>query len=78
MHAGFGIQMHLKYSLQDSEKGKNEMMKKPISEKDPLVQVKDVCKYFQVSKKGILKAVDHVSFDIYRGETLGLVGESGC
>lgn len=53
-------------------------MKKPISEKDPLVQVKDVCKYFQVSKKGILKAVDHVSFDIYRGETLGLVGESGC
>ena len=54
------------------------MMKKPISEKDPLVQVKDVCKYFQVSKKGILKAVDHVSFDIYRGETLGLVGESGC
>lgn len=78
MHAGFGIQMHLKYSLPDSEKGKNEMMKKPISEIDPLVQVKDVCKYFQVSKKGILKAVDHVSFDIYRGETLGLVGESGC
>ena len=27
---------------------------------------------------GMLKAVDHISLDIYKGETLGLVGESGC
>lgn len=48
------------------------------SEKQPLVQVKDVCKYFHVGKNADLKAVDHVSFDIYKGETVGLVGESGC
>lgn len=47
-------------------------------EKKPLVQVKDVCKYFHVGKHADLKAVDHVSFDIFKGETVGLVGESGC
>lgn len=48
------------------------------NEKKPLVQVKDVCKYFHVGKHADLKAVDHVSFDIFKGETVGLVGESGC
>lgn len=48
------------------------------NEKKPLVQVKDVCKYFHVGKNADLKAVDHVSFDIFKGETVGLVGESGC
>lgn len=48
------------------------------NEKQPLVQVKDVCKYFHVGKNADLKAVDHVSFEIYKGETVGLVGESGC
>lgn len=48
------------------------------NEKQPLVQVKDVCKYFHVGKDADLKAVDHVSFEIYKGETVGLVGESGC
>ena len=48
------------------------------NEKKPLVQVQDVCKYFHVGKNADLKAVDHVSFDIYKGETVGLVGESGC
>lgn len=48
------------------------------NEKQPLVQVKDVCKYFHVGKNADLKAVDHVSFDIFKGETVGLVGESGC
>ena len=43
-----------------------------------LVHVKDMKKYFNIRNKGILKAVDGVSFDIYKGETLGLVGESGC
>ena len=42
------------------------------------MQVKDVCKYFHVGKNADLKAVDHVSFEIYKGETVGLVGESGC
>lgn len=44
----------------------------------PLVQVKNLCKYFQVSRTGTLKAVDDVSFDINKGETVSLVGESGC
>ena len=45
---------------------------------EPLVQVKDLCKYFRVSRKATLKAVDGVSFNIYKGETVSLVGESGC
>lgn len=44
----------------------------------PLIQVKHLKKYFQIKDKGELHAVDDVSFDIYPGETLGLVGESGC
>ena len=44
----------------------------------PLIQVENLKKYFPAGKKQILKAVDDVSFSIARGETLGLVGESGC
>lgn len=47
-------------------------------EKQPLVQVKHLCKYFKVGRHAELKAVDDVTFDIYKGETVGLVGESGC
>ncbi|MEG1428092.1 MAG: ATP-binding cassette domain-containing protein, partial [Oscillospiraceae bacterium] len=44
---------------------------------EKLLTLDGVCKYFKVSG-GTLKAVDHVSLDVYKGETLGLVGESGC
>lgn len=43
-----------------------------------LIEVKHLKKYFSVGKNSVLKAVDDVSFSIKKGETLGLVGESGC
>src|SRR5690606_17060710 len=50
----------------------------------PLLAVKNLKVYFPVRKGILLRVVDHVkavdgiSFNIYRGQTLGLVGESGC
>ena len=48
----------------------------------PLIEVKDLKEYFDINvgmfRSKPLKAVDGVSFSINRGETLGLVGESGC
>ena len=43
----------------------------------PLLEVKNLKKYFK-TPKGMLHAVDDVSFTIDRGRTLGVVGESGC
>lgn len=43
-----------------------------------LIEVRELKKYFKVGDKSLLHAVDGVSFSIQRGETLGLVGESGC
>lgn len=48
------------------------------NEKDIILEVKNLKKYFKVGNREILKAVDDVSFAIKEGETLGLVGESGC
>lgn len=44
---------------------------------DRLLEVRNLKKYFK-TKEGMLHAVDDVSFNINKGETLGLVGESGC
>jgi oligopeptide transport system ATP-binding protein len=49
-----------------------------MTAKEKLVEVTNLSKHFAVGKNKILKAVDGISFDIYKGETLGLVGESGC
>lgn len=43
-----------------------------------LLEVKSLKKYFNMGKAGVLKAVDDVSFQIFKGETFGVVGESGC
>ena len=48
------------------------------NEENIILEVKNLKKYFKVANKEILKAVDDVSFAIKEGETLGLVGESGC
>lgn len=61
--------------------------KKEISlQSKPILEVRNLKKYFPIKTKGIFKkevveykkAVDDVSFNVYPGETLGLVGESGC
>ena len=54
------------------------------SSSDAIISVRHLRKWFPVGNsffsrnKSILKAVDDVSFDIERGKTMGLVGESGC
>ena len=53
-------------------------MSRQIARNEPLFQAEDLCQYFHIARGKILKAVDHVNFTIYKGETLGLVGESGC
>jgi oligopeptide/dipeptide ABC transporter ATP-binding protein len=57
----------------------------PVANGEPLVEVRDLVKHFPITRGiifrrqiGAVRAVDGVSFDVHRGETLGLVGETGC
>lgn len=60
------------------------MAKEVMEKKEVLLEVRHLKKYFPLSggyfgkSAGTLKAVDDVSFKLYKGEVLGLVGESGC
>ena len=56
-----------------------------MTEKQPLIRVENLTKHFPITRGvivqkqvGAVQAVDDISFEIYAGETLGLVGESGC
>lgn len=58
--------------------------RRKLYDQAPILQVKDLCTWYPI-KQGLfgkatsfVKAVDHVSFEVFPGETLGLVGESGC
>lgn len=57
---------------------------KKLYAKEPILRIENVKTYFPIRKglfskiSGYVKAVDDISFDVYPGETLGLVGESGC
>lgn len=67
-----------------SEVNKNETVKKDPSQNDIILDIKHLKKYYPIQKGffrktvGHVKAVDDVSLYVRRGETLGLVGESGC
>src|SRR5450755_1915463 len=56
-----------------------------VSDGTPLIEVRNLIKHFPIKrgvviqhKVGAVKAVDDISFDVARGETLGIVGETGC
>jgi len=65
-------------------KSTRDKMQKVLFSQEPLLQIKNLKTYFPIRNGffgGItdyVKAVDDISFDVYPGETLGLVGESGC
>src|SRR3982075_887028 len=58
--------------------GRWPAMEKCVPERAPLLRAEEVVKHFPAGLGTTGKAVERVSFEIYPGETVGLVGESGC
>ncbi|MER5727928.1 dipeptide ABC transporter ATP-binding protein [Streptomyces sp. NPDC002138] len=68
-----------------SEEAALEAIAAPVDRGEPILQVRNLVKHFPLTqgilfKKqiGAVRAVDGISFDLHQGETLGIVGESGC
>jgi len=89
MVAGRGRLLHPKSALKEMghpwEEGEYTADTKCVADDErPLLSVRDLKVHFPVRKgifsrvSGYVKAVDGIDFDVYRGQTLGLVGESGC
>jgi oligopeptide transport system ATP-binding protein len=68
-----------------AEAAVEQRVNRPVQQGEPILQVRNLVKHFPLTtgvlfKKqvGAVQAVDGISFDLYKGETLGIVGESGC
>ncbi len=69
---------------EDYSEGERKAFHQKIYSKKPLLEIKNIATYFNTEKHFLfknnktVKAVDDVTFNVFEGETLGLVGESGC
>ena len=60
------------------ERSSTDTIPPPATAREPLIAIRDLKVHFNMGRGRVVKAVDGVTIDIYKGETLGLVGESGC
>lgn len=81
---GIDCEMSEKPNLDPGPVGKYQEEDQPVNPEAVLLRVENLSMHFPVTKgvfgikAGTVKAVDHISFTINKGETFGLVGESGC
>ncbi|MFD5557510.1 ABC transporter ATP-binding protein [Streptomyces sp. NPDC127068] len=68
-----------------SDEERVDALETPVARGEPILEVRGLFKHFPLTRGilfkkqvGAVKAVDGVDFDLYQGETLGIVGESGC